>query len=123
MVDFGDTETAVKDGIATHTLVFMFRPYKGNWVQPIACFASQNAASAQILHELIAKAIVLLHNHNAIVKNVVCDGCTSNKAAMALFGICGKFSRMQVEKNQSYFFSHPLDPSIKIIGYTMHHIF
>ena len=85
----------------------MFRPYKGNWVQPIACFASKNAASAAILHEVIAKAIVLLYNNNAIVKNLVSDGCTSYKAAMSLFGICGKVSKKTVEKNNSYFITHP----------------
>ncbi|XP_045036372.1 uncharacterized protein LOC123477088 isoform X5 [Daphnia magna] len=80
IVDFGeDIEAPIKNGIATHALVLMFRPYKGNWVQPFACFASENAASAIILHEVIVKAIVLLYNHSAIVKNVVCDGCSSNK--------------------------------------------
>ena len=115
VVDFGDDiEAAVKDGVATHALVLMFRPYKRNWVQPIACFASKNAASATILHEVIAKAIVLLCNNNAIVKNLVCDGCTSNKAAMSLFGICGRVSKKTVEKNNSYLITHPLDPKIKI---------
>ena len=115
IVDFGDDiHTPVKDGIATHALVLMFRPYKGNWVQPIACFASLNAASGQILHEIIVKAIVLLHNNNAIVKNLVCDGCTSNKLAMSMFGICGKQSRSKVEKDESFYLYHPIDPSIKI---------
>ena len=115
VVDFGDDiEAAVKDGVATHALVLMFRPYKGNWVQPIACFASKNAASAAILHEVIAKAIVLLYNNNAIVKNLVSDGCTSYKAAMSLFGICGKVSKKTVEKNNSYFITHHLDRKIKI---------
>lgn len=115
IVDFGDDiETAVQAGVATHALVLMFRPYKGNWVQPIACFASKNAASATILHEVITKAIVLLHNSNAIVKNLVCDGCTSNKAAMSLFDICGTVSRKNDEKNNSYFIPHPINPSIKI---------
>lgn len=75
-VDFGEEiESAVKNGIATHALVLMFRPYKGSWVQPFACFASLNAASSTILHEVILKATVLLYNHKAIVKNFVCDEC------------------------------------------------
>lgn len=60
-------------------------PYRGNWVQPFACFASENAAWAIILHEVIVKAIVLLYNRRAVVKNLVCDACSSNKAAMAFF--------------------------------------
>jgi hypothetical protein len=115
IVDFGeDIKGAVKSGIATHALVLMFRPYRGNWVHPFACFASKNAASFTILHEVIVKGIVLLHDNDAIVKNLVCDGCSSNKAAMTLFGIHGKKSREKVEKNNSYFMKHPMDPSIKI---------
>lgn len=115
IVDFGDdVEGAVKSGIATHALVLMFRPYKGKWVQPFACFASKNAASYTILHEVIIKSIVLLHNNNAIVKNLVCDGCTSNKAAMTLFGIAGKVSREKVETDNSYFIKHPMDSKVKI---------
>jgi hypothetical protein len=119
IVDFGDgIESAVEDGIATHALVLMFRPYKGDWIQPIGCFASKNAASAEILRELIMKAIVLLHNNNAIVKSLVCDGCTSNKAAMRLLGISGKISRDKVKKDNSYFILHPLDTNIKIYWLT-----
>jgi hypothetical protein len=115
IVDFGeDIKGAVKSGIATHALVLMFRPYRGNWVHPFACFASKNAASFTILHEVVVKGIVLLHNNNAIVKNLVCDGCSLNKAAMTLFGIHGKKSREKVKKDNSYFMKHPMDPSIKI---------
>lgn len=75
VVDFGEEiESSVKKGIATQALVLMFRPYKGSWVQPFGCFASLNAASCTILHEVILKATVLLFNHKAIVKNFVCDG-------------------------------------------------
>lgn len=115
IVDFGDDiKGAVKSGIATHALVIMFLPYKGKWAQPFACFASKNAASFTILHEVIIKAIVLLHNNNAIVKNLVCDGCTLNKAAMSLFKIAGKVSREKVERDNSYYTIHPMDSKVKI---------
>jgi hypothetical protein len=115
VVDFGEEiESAVKNGIATLALVLMFRPYKGSWVQPLASFASLNAASSTILHEVILKATVLLYNHKAIVKNYVCDGCSSNKAAMRLFRVHGNFSRAKVESEHAFFIRHPMDPSIKI---------
>lgn len=106
--DFGkDVDTQVGDGIADHVLVLMFQPYKSNWVQPFACFASKGTASGVILHEIITKAICTLYRHNAIVKNTVCDGCQSNKSAMNLFGVCGKSPCKPS-------FIHPLDPSSKI---------
>jgi hypothetical protein len=115
VVDFGEEiESSVKKGIATHALVLIFRPYKGSWVQPFACFASLNAASCTTLHEVILKATVLLFNHTAIVKNFVCDGCSSNKAAMRLFQIHGNFSRAKVESENAFYIRHPMARSVKI---------
>lgn len=114
--DYGeDIQTPVKNGLATHALVLIFRPYIGNWIQPIACFACTNAASGPLLQEIVLKAIVLLHNNNAIVKSTVCDGCTSNKNLMSLLGISGEESS---EKCESFSFLHPLDERIKIYWLT-----
>ena len=65
VVDNGEgiTKKTTND-FADHALVFMFRPYKENWVQPIACFASRGAASGEMLHELIIQAMCMVHNHN-----------------------------------------------------------
>ena len=111
VVDYGpDVTTIAKDGIATHCLVLIFRPYTGNWIQPIACFATLNAASGPVLYEIVMKAIVMLHNHDAIVKSTVCDGCTSNKNAMTQFGITGEGGSDKC----FYSFDHPMEPTIKI---------
>lgn len=116
VVDYGkELETPVNDGIANHALVFIFRPYMGNWVQPIACFASENAASGQILQELIVKASCLLHKSNAIVKNVVSDGCASNKQVMRLLGVTAVESE---EESCRPYFQHPLDDKEKIYWFT-----
>nr|CAH0098454.1 unnamed protein product [Daphnia galeata] len=54
VVDFGrELKSKIQDGIADHALVFMFRPYKHSWIQPIACFATKGAASGKVLFELI----------------------------------------------------------------------
>lgn len=59
MVDFGeDVKGAMKNRSATHALVLIFRPYKGSWVQPFACFASRNAASFPILYEIIVNVLL-----------------------------------------------------------------
>lgn len=41
IVDCGELKPSVKNGVANHALVLIFRPCRGNWVQPIACFASE----------------------------------------------------------------------------------
>lgn len=70
--------------------------------------------SCTTLHEVILKATVLLFNHTAIVKNFVCDGCSSNKAAMRLFQIHGNFSRAKVESENAFYIRHPMARSVKI---------
>ena len=99
VVDFGDDmKTIIKNGLADHVLLFMFRPYKTRWIQPIACFASMGAASGAVLFELITKAITILYNHGAIVKGVVSDGAQPNKSAYQLFGINGARSKVEDSK-------------------------
>ena len=116
VTDYGGVlDTPFKPGIANHALLFIFRPYIGNWIQPMACFATENAASGPILYELAMKAIVKLHQSRAMVKNVVCDGATSNKKAMELFGVSGIGKSTSLD---TYSFLHPLDESIKIYWFT-----
>jgi hypothetical protein len=106
IVEFGNNlKSRIVKGIADHFLVFMFRPYKCKSVQPFACFASKGAASGSILFELITKAIVILHNHGAIVKGVVSDGAQPNKSAYAMFGIDGQ--RKSDRQCHKFFINHP----------------
>jgi len=108
VVDFGDGLADSKEkGIADHALVFMFRPYTGDWVQPFACFATKGAAKGDVLHELLTKATCTLFNHSAIVKNFVSDGHQANKKVALLFGIKSTLPCRT-------YFLHPLDPSVKI---------
>ena len=110
VVDFGgELKSKIQDGIADHALVFMFRPYKHSWIQPIACFATKSAASGKVLFELIVKAISILYNNNAVVKSCVSDGAQTNKSAMVLLGVKGTNSG-----DCKPHFNHPMEPSIKI---------
>ena len=43
---------------ADHLLLFVYRPYKARWIQPIGVFASKGAASAAILHQLIVQVFL-----------------------------------------------------------------
>lgn len=79
IVDYGDGKDPPERGIADHALVFIFRPFNEDWVQPFACFATKGAAKGDVLYELITKAICMLFNHSAIVKNCTSDGHQTNK--------------------------------------------
>ena len=83
-----------KDELADHALVLIFRPYRYSWIQPIACYATKGACKGELLTELMARAITVLDQHEAIVKSVVCDGAQSNKAVMKTCGVIGKYDNI-----------------------------
>jgi hypothetical protein len=85
-VDYGleeimDNHKEFDNQLAGHCLVFIFRPYRSSWVQPIAVFATRGAASGSIISSLLLKAIVALEAVGARVTSVACDGAQTNKAA------------------------------------------
>lgn len=48
--DLGEfTPDNLKHVNGDHALVMMFQPFRGKWVQSIACFLSKNAASGKII--------------------------------------------------------------------------
>lgn len=44
IVDYGDGEDSQEKFLADDALVFILRPYNGDWVQQFACFATKGAA-------------------------------------------------------------------------------
>ena len=104
-------EGAISDEIADHALMLVFQPFRSNWVQPFGIFATKSAAPADVLQELVCKAIVELYNHGAIVKACVSDGATTNKAALLKLGISGN-------KTGRCYTLHPNDNDIKIYFFT-----
>lgn len=111
VINFGsDIKGSIKEGFADHVLVLVFRPFRAKWVQPIGWFASKGAACFSTLCEIIMKSIIMLHKSSAIVKALVCDGCTTNKAAFAKLGVSGK-------KGAKNFIEHHLDENIKIYSF------
>lgn len=97
---------ATENPAANHALVLMFRPLKEDltWVQPLAVFPSRNAASGELLHRILIKAIMTLQHYGANVTSVVCDGAQTNKTVWRKCGI-GIFGDKVVNK-----MSHPGDP-------------
>ena len=97
-VDYGDAGLTIRDKhcgqLADHAMVFIFRPYRFGWIQPFACFATKGACPADLLYELMARAITALELHDAIVSSVVCDGAQSNKSVMQMCGVDGRFDKL-----------------------------
>lgn len=113
-VDYGkgmDVERT-SDEKADHALVLIYRPYRAQWIQPIAVYATKGAAPRDILNEIGAKAIVALYKHDAIVKSVVCDGAQPNKKAANLLGISGELQKDSGACD--FFFPHPMDDTERI---------
>lgn len=85
--DINEDPKAATDQLADHCLVFIFRPYRSSWVQPIAVFATKGLAPGHIISRLLLKAIVALETIGARVNSVTCDGAQTNKTAWADCGI------------------------------------
>jgi len=97
-IDYGpeeieDTRAEFSEQLADHALVFIFRPYRGSWVQPIAVFATKGPAPGHIISRLITKAIVALEVCGARVNSITCDGAQPNKTAWANFGVDGSYDK------------------------------
>ena len=92
-VDFGsgnlDEDVDIGQGLADHALVFLFRPYRSSWIQPIAVFATKGAAPGRILSRLLIKAIAALEVVGARVTSVTCDGAQPNKTVWKHCGLTG----------------------------------
>ena len=76
---------AVKKG--DHALVFMFQPFKGKWVQALACFLSCGSASGAVLHQLIMECIILVEKSGFKVDGVTSDGASWNRSMWEKFGV------------------------------------
>lgn len=70
-----------------HALVIMFQPFRGTWVQAVACFLSKGAANSSVLHQIIIEAIVLLEKSGFFVDVVTTDGAQWNRSMWNKFGI------------------------------------
>ncbi|XP_023243312.1 uncharacterized protein LOC111641388 [Centruroides sculpturatus] len=78
-----------------HGLVFMFRPHFASWVQCIGTFCSKSSVPGSTVAKLILQAIIHLEQCGAIVNAIVCDGASTNKAALKALGICADTNNIQ----------------------------
>lgn len=86
--DLGEyTPEGQQDKVGDHALVFMYQPFRGKWVQALACFLSKGAASGFVLHKLVMECVVLLEKSGFFVDAIVSDGASWNRNMWQHFGI------------------------------------
>ncbi|KAK3931680.1 Transposable element P transposase [Frankliniella fusca] len=73
--------------LGDHALVISFQPFRGKWVQAIACFLTRGNASDEELTKLVLEAVILLERSGLIVDAVVTDGATWNRSMWTKFGV------------------------------------
>lgn len=87
-VDLGAyTSQDQKQKKGDHALVLMFQPFKGTWVQSLACFLSVGNTSASILHKIIMECIILTEQAGLKIDAVVSDGASWNRSMWNIFGV------------------------------------
>ena len=110
VVDYGPKITgSTQTGIASHCLVFLFQPYLWKWIQPIACRISECCKRHFTSRDSDESCSTSLQPWCS-GRSTVCDGCSSNKSVMSMFGVRGDGSDEQCISS----FPHPMDPNINI---------
>ncbi|XP_064479090.1 uncharacterized protein LOC135392303 [Ornithodoros turicata] len=70
-----------------HALVFMFQPFRGKWVQALACFLSKGSAPGNVLHKLVLECVLLLERAGLLVDVVTTNGASWNRNMWTHFGV------------------------------------
>lgn len=80
-VDLGEyTSEHQKNEPGDHALVLMFQPFRGKWVQALACFLSKGCATSKVLTCLILDCITYLENAGFFCDVVTTDGAQWNRS-------------------------------------------
>jgi len=104
-VDLNDyTPDHQKSKPGDHALVIMYQPFRGRWIQALACFLSRGCAPSNVLTCLILECITLLENSGFFCDVVTTNGAQWNRSMWRQFGIS--------EKNISC--QHPCDPERRL---------
>ncbi|XP_024883049.1 uncharacterized protein LOC112461873 [Temnothorax curvispinosus] len=78
-VNLGDyTPESQEHELGDHALVFMYQPFRGSWVQAVACFLSKGCANSNVLQCLVLECIILLEKSEFLCDGVTTDGATWN---------------------------------------------
>ena len=84
---------------ADHALVFMARGLRKQWKQPVAYYFCQSSTPTDILEQLIVDVIESLFSAGLVVKAVVCDQGSTNRAALR-----NLLARFPAANNENFLF-------------------
>lgn len=90
-VNLGDHTHDQTHELGDHALVFMFQPFRGKWVQALACFLSKGCATSSVLHCLILECLMLLEQSDFHCDVITTDGASWNRSTWKKFGIEGEY--------------------------------
>lgn len=90
--------------LGDHALVISFQPFRGKWVQAIACFLTRSNATDEELTRLVLEAVILLERSGLLVDAVVTDGAQWNRSMWTKFGVTKETPSAE----------HPCDPDRKL---------
>lgn len=94
------TPEELKDQPGDHVLVFMFKPWKGQWFQTIGAFLTKGAVKGPILSKLALEATALLEKSDFKVDMWVCDGAPWNRAMWTELGLKNPFTGKKKSKKR-----------------------
>ncbi|KAH9372024.1 hypothetical protein HPB48_016263 [Haemaphysalis longicornis] len=100
-VDYGDYQesTTVVDRALFLMLVLLFLL----WVQPIASFATKNAAPGRVLASMVLEAVIQLHKQNAMVVAVIVMKQVQTRACSQPLASRARFTRLCTKLNTHAF--------------------
>lgn len=65
----------------------MFQPFRGTWVQTVACFLNKSCVKSKDLQPITLECIILLEKSGFFVDAVVTDGAPWTRSMWSKFGI------------------------------------
>jgi len=98
-------------------VLYLFQPFKGQWVQTLGAFLSSAAVPGYILRNIILEAVVLMHNQGFTVDIVTTDGAKWNRAMWKLSGVSLQSSSCEhpANKDQRLWFASDFPHLVKTI--------
>ena len=101
--DYGDDRIIDCDSPADHATVFVARGLVPKWKQPFGYILTSSTIKADILKDLLIKALSNLKATGVIVKVVICDQGSNNRAVLPKLGV-SETNPFFIHEEQKVFF-------------------
>jgi len=78
-----DQENEVRD----HSLMVLYQPFQGSWIQAVGAFLTRSAANGDVLSQIVLEAVVLIENSGFYVDCITTNGASWNLKMWDKFGV------------------------------------